>query len=338
MKLRTRLGLLAGSGVIVLGAAAIMAPAASASTPQCSAVGPACGDNVNAFGNAWDVAGQKAALDTKIIAYPNSTADPATDFIRTGPVPAGPFRYEYAPRGVHSGFCVSDPGGGDPGDLAGPDGIELRGCNTGNFQRFRPGKVNGSGGAQLVNVATNLPVQTNGTRAQLTGGGSYAGGSYWKWLGGPVAGSTQMSFRLYANNDSVATCSGGHEVLDHGTAAGTSAQVDVVNPPADAPATAPGFTTDKEGAGAVRWVILFHNGQILNGSPDTAADSTNPADWTWNAPLAGVSGSYMTALAAAQAGGSDDWVTAAFIVYDASANLGPVTLTDVQYNGQHFSC
>lgn len=318
---------LAAVAVGLLGGLIYSAAPAVASTPGCSSLGPSCGDNVNVFGNAWDVRGQLAAVNNPVIAYPNGTADPATDFRRTGGA-TGPWRYEYAPRGVASGLCVSDPG---------THLLVLRGCNTSNYQLFRAGHVN-SVGTQLVNVAFNRAVTTNGTRNQLSTGGSYTGGSYFKWLGGPVAGATDMGFSLYGPTDSSATCAGGNEVLSAGSVGPTGAFILVKNAPADTPAAAPTWESNKyDGAGDPRWVIELHNGQIIFGYPSTAGAVTSASTWTW--ANGSFTGSYSGAVANAKAGGSDDWVTAAFIVLDSGDRaLNPVTFTDVQYNGQHFSC
>lgn len=315
-----------GAGVVV----GAMALPAAASTPQCSAQGPSCGDNVNVFGNGWDVFQQRAAFDTKIVSWTNTTTDRATDFTRTGAASTG-WRYEYTPGGVHTGLCVSDPGGGDLADAT-PDGIELRSCNTGGFQKFHEGNINGTAGTQLVNNATGKPVLTNGKGVQLTGGGGYTGGGFWKWLGGPVAGATQMSFVLYANGDSLATCQSGNPVLDAGSGA-SSAQVDVVNPPAAAPSAEPSFTASSSGGGDPRWVIEFHNGEYIFGYPYNAAATR----WSVN-PGGAQNVSYSTAVSDAEAGGLDNWVTAAFIVDDAGFPGHAVTLTGVQYNAQNFSC
>ena len=136
-------------------------------------------------------------------------------------------------------------------------------------------------------------------------------------------------FQLYANGSSTATSTGSAVVLTAGSTAGDSAQVQVVNAASlPTPTTAPAFTSSPAAsAGDPRWVIEFHNGQILNG------DTVNG----WNCPLASVnSTTYAAALAACQAGGLDDQVTAAFIVAD-SGNAGiAYTLTGVSYDGTTF--
>lgn len=335
----TRNKMLAFAGMTAAAVSIALASPAHASTPGCSSLGPSCGDNVNVFGNGWDVRGQAAVYNNPIIAYTNRTTDPATDFVRTGNVPSGPFRYEYAPKGHLSGWCVADPGGGGGVPSSNPDGLVLRACNTGNFQKFKPGAAN-SVGTQLVNVGTGKAVTTNGTGKQLTGGGTYSGGAFWKWLGGPVAGATDTSFTLKAFTDSTAVCSGSNEVLSPGTSGPTGAFVLVNNPAPDLPGVAPTFESNKYSAGDPRWVVELHNGQYLFGFPSTAGPVTSSTTWTWvNEPSGTTAASYAAAVTAAKAGGSDDWVTAAFIVDDSGGvSQGPVTLTDVQYGGQHFHC
>jgi hypothetical protein len=144
--------------------------------------------------------------------------------------------------------------------------------------------------------------------------------------------SPSVSFALYSNGDSTAVYNASHQpVLTAGKITGTSAQVQVVSPPDAAPTSAPTFNASAAGGGDPRWVILFHNGQILNGGPATTGQT--PSAWTWSCPLASQSGSYAVALAACQAGGLDDQVTAAFIVDDAGFPGTAVTLTNVQYDG-----
>lgn len=326
-----------GAASMAAGVGLAVATPAGASTAGCNALGPSCGDNQNAFGNGWDVYQQAAAYNNKVISWPNGD-DKATDFIRAG---TNPYRYQYAPGGHASGLCVADPaGGGVP--ASDPHGLVLRGCNTGNWQLFQLGKADSAGRQQLVNVATGLPVQTNGTGAQLTGGGSYAGGSYWTWEGGPklVTSVTPMSFSLYRTGDASATCQFHQEVLNAGTSTGAGAYVLVNSPAAAAPSAPPGFTTSGELAGTPRWVIEFHNGQLVYGYPAAASGSGDSTTWTWVAPFASVSGSYSAAVAAATSASSglDNWVTAAFIVDDQSASLGDVSLTGVQYGGVTYTC
>jgi hypothetical protein len=90
-------------------------------------------------------------------------ADPATHFIRLSGSHAGAYRFEYAPNGSASWFCVSDPAGGWASDPL-RDGLILTSCDTGPWQQFVP-QPNGT----LKNVATGLYVSPNGTGAQLRG-------------------------------------------------------------------------------------------------------------------------------------------------------------------------
>src|SRR4051812_11410490 len=167
------------TGVLISSGMVFGVSSAGASTANCLGTGASCGSNVNVFSNAWAAKTVTPSNAVPIVSSPVA-ASTAQDFIRTG---NGPYRYEFAPNGKGTGFCVSDPGGGDPADLGGPDGIEERACNTGNWQLFRIGP-SGPGGTELVNVATNKPVTTNGTGAQLIGGGSYTGGAFFTWKGG----------------------------------------------------------------------------------------------------------------------------------------------------------
>jgi hypothetical protein len=135
------------------------------------------GDEVNRFGNGFDVFRQHQAVNAIIAGWTATKADPATHFIRNAGTVSGAFMFEYAPHGSGTGLCVSDPGF----DAAGTglkDGLVLRGCNTGPWQQFVP-QSNGT----LKNVATGLFVNPNGTGAQLRGGTAPTswGGSVYTW-------------------------------------------------------------------------------------------------------------------------------------------------------------
>ena len=135
------------------------------------------GDEVNPFGNGFDVYGQRQAVNTIIAGWTATKADPATHFIRVPGTVPGAYRFDYAPHGVATGLSVSDPGY----DAAGTglkDGLVLRPSNTGPWQQFIP-QPNGT----LKNVATGLYVNPNGTGAQLRGGTAPSpwGGSAYTW-------------------------------------------------------------------------------------------------------------------------------------------------------------
>ena len=135
------------------------------------------GDEVNPFGNGFDVYRQHQAVNTMIIGWTATQADPATHFIREQGTLAGAVRFEYAPHGVATGLCVSDPGF----DAAGTglkDGLVLRAANNGPWQQWYQ-QANGT----LRNAATGLIVSPDGTGAQLRGTASASawGGSAYTW-------------------------------------------------------------------------------------------------------------------------------------------------------------
>ena len=121
------------------------------------------GNEVNSFGNGFDVYRQHQAVNTKIVGWTATKADPATHFIREAGTIRGTYRFEYAPYGQATGLCVSDPGY----DAAGTglrDGLVLRAANNGPWQQWY---VMADG--TLSNAATHLVISPNGTGAQLRG-------------------------------------------------------------------------------------------------------------------------------------------------------------------------
>ena len=135
------------------------------------------GDEVNPYGNGFDVFQQNKHAGAKIVGWTVNETDPATNFFRSNGSHSGAFRFEYAPGGSGSGLCVSDPGGGWKSDPL-RDGLILAPCNGGPFQQFVP-----QSGGTLTNVATGLYVNPNGTGSQLRGAGAPTkwGGSKWSW-------------------------------------------------------------------------------------------------------------------------------------------------------------
>ena len=135
------------------------------------------GDMVNPFGNGFDVYQQHQYAGAIIAGWTATQADPATHFIRLPGTVPGAYKFEYAPNGVASGLCVSDPGGGWATDPL-PDGLILTVSNNGPWQQFIP-QPNGT----LRNVATGLVVSPNGTGAQLRGTTAPTpwGGSHYTW-------------------------------------------------------------------------------------------------------------------------------------------------------------
>jgi hypothetical protein len=135
------------------------------------------GDEVNPYGNGFDVFRQARHAGAKIVGWTATQSDPATHFLRSNGAHSGAFRFEYAPNGSGSGLCVSDPGGGWKSDPL-RDGLILTNCNSGPYQQFIP-QSNGT----LRNLATGLYVNPNGTGSQLRGAGAPTkwGGSKYSW-------------------------------------------------------------------------------------------------------------------------------------------------------------
>jgi hypothetical protein len=136
------------------------------------------GDEVNRFGNGFDVFRQEQHPGAIIAGWTATQPDPATHFLLNAGTHAGAIQLEYAPHGTGTGLCVSDPGGGWASDPL-RDGLILTSCNTGPWQQFIP-QSNGT----LQNVATGLFVNPNGTGAQLRGGSSATtwGGSFYRFI------------------------------------------------------------------------------------------------------------------------------------------------------------
>jgi len=135
------------------------------------------GNEVNKFGNGFDVFRQHAYPGAIIAGWTATQHDPATHFLRNNGTHQGAFQYQYAPNGSGVGLCVSDPGGGWASDPL-RDGLILAPCNSGPWQQFVP-QSDGS----LRNVATGLVVSPNGTGAQLRGTSAPTpwGGSFYNW-------------------------------------------------------------------------------------------------------------------------------------------------------------
>jgi hypothetical protein len=135
------------------------------------------GDEVNPYGNGFDVFRQQQRAGAIIAGWTPTQADPATHFIRNNGTHAGAYQFEYAPQGSGSGLCVSDPGGGWKSDPL-RDGLILTSCNSGPFQQFVP-----QSDGTLRNVATGLYVNPNGTGSQLRGAAAPVrwGGSRYGW-------------------------------------------------------------------------------------------------------------------------------------------------------------
>jgi hypothetical protein len=136
------------------------------------------GDEVNQFGNGFDVYRQHQAVNTMIIGWPATKADPGTHFIREAGTIRGAYRFEYAPYGKPTGLYVADPGY----DAAGTGlrhGLVLRAANNGPWQQWYP-----MSDGTLNNAATFMIITPNGTGAQLRGTvprASMPAGSAYTW-------------------------------------------------------------------------------------------------------------------------------------------------------------
>ena len=83
------------------------------------------GNEVNQFGNGFDVYQQRQYPGAIIAGWTATKADPATHFLRLHwQGPGVRSQFEYAPHGAGTGLCVSDPGGGWASDPL-PDGLIL---------------------------------------------------------------------------------------------------------------------------------------------------------------------------------------------------------------------
>ena len=127
-----------------------------------------CGAQVShqAHPLAWDVAGQHATYNGKIVAWPNSKSDPATDFSEFQDQENNTtwvdnsVSFQYAPNGKPSGYCVSEP--------SSHSGLVLRACSGSDWQLFYV-HATGSGNT-FTNAATGDVVSVPGTQgSQLTG-------------------------------------------------------------------------------------------------------------------------------------------------------------------------
>ena len=123
------------------------------------------GDEVNGFGNGFDVFRQDYRAGAIVAGWTATRGDPATNFVRISRG-TGVWQFEATRAGgAATGLCVSDPGGGWA-DPAGPDGLLITPCNDGPWQMFR--LLSGEPSV-LQDVATGLAVWPDGTGAQLRG-------------------------------------------------------------------------------------------------------------------------------------------------------------------------
>lgn len=150
---------------ITTGLLAYFTVAADASTPGCThgTFAGYCGTQADneASPLVFDVKGQVAAYDQPVIGYPDSTLDPATDFVMLA-YDGGVFKmFIYAPQGVISNLCVAEPFKYAP--------LVLRPCNGKQWQLFEASQIGATTEYTWTNKATDDIVSANGLRGQLTG-------------------------------------------------------------------------------------------------------------------------------------------------------------------------
>lgn len=148
----------------VIVALAVPATGALASTPGCTAGAYAgyCATQKDNTSSPLviDSRGRSAAVNNPVIGWTDSTTDPATDFFQLpyeGDNALG-VMFEFAPGGILSNMCVSDPGNGK---------VVLRGCNGSNWQRWIAAKVGSSSYYTWTNRATHRILQAGAEGAQL---------------------------------------------------------------------------------------------------------------------------------------------------------------------------
>ena len=137
------------------------------------------GDEVNPFGNGFDVYQQHYTAGAIIAGWTATKGDPATHFVREATSTTNGYRYEAVRAdGIASGLCVSDPGGGWGSDPLADGLILTAGACSSNFGIF----VNQADGT-VKNAVTGLYVSPAGTGAQLRGTTAPTpwGGSKYTW-------------------------------------------------------------------------------------------------------------------------------------------------------------
>jgi hypothetical protein len=154
------------AGAVAVAALVLTAQGAQASTPGCTAGAFAgyCGTQANNASTdlVLDSNMQGTATNTKVIGWPNSTADPGTDWVQLayGGDAALGVMWIYAPNGIISNMCASDPG---------DSLVVLRQCNGSNWQRWIATPVSGEAGFfTWTNRATHKILQSGAKGAQLT--------------------------------------------------------------------------------------------------------------------------------------------------------------------------
>lgn len=180
---RIRVLLAAVTLPVTVAAVVLAAQGAQASTPGCTS-GPLLGYCATQADNGspvlvMDSSRQSAAYGNPIIGWSDSTSDPATDWFQlayAGDNSLG-VMFFFAPNGVITGMCMSDPGDGH---------VVLRGCNGSNWQRWIATQVGSTGYFTWRNRATGRILQSGAKGAQLvtvTPTATTSGNQQWKFSG-----------------------------------------------------------------------------------------------------------------------------------------------------------
>jgi hypothetical protein len=152
------------AAAVVLGGLAFTVPA-QASTSGCTGgvYSGYCGTQTDAESTplSWDVFQQHAVSGNKIIGYGDSSSDKALDFFTFAFNGGSSKIFEYAPGGVASNLCVSEP--------SQAAGLVLRPCSGSEWQQFTAVPSEGSSSFTWKNGATGDLVGATGLRGQLTG-------------------------------------------------------------------------------------------------------------------------------------------------------------------------
>jgi hypothetical protein len=168
---------------VTIAALTLAAQGAQASTPGCTTgtYSGYCGTQANNASTDLVMSsnGQGTATDTKVIGWPNSTSDPGVDWVNLafGGSSANGVMWIYAPNGIISNMCASDPGNSL---------VVLRVCNGSNWQRWIPTAVSGQAGFfTWTNRATHKILQSGARGAQLitvTPPTTPVGSQQWKFV------------------------------------------------------------------------------------------------------------------------------------------------------------
>jgi hypothetical protein len=141
MNLKTRISAAVACAALALTGAASLATAASAETTACDMAGAGnCGSQVNAFGGPLVIAGP-AKAGTPVVSGADSKTTGRADWaaVQTTSYP-DERRFEYAPKGVLSGLCISQPSGWSF--------VVLRPCNATPNQRLLGTDTRNTAGTQ----------------------------------------------------------------------------------------------------------------------------------------------------------------------------------------------